>query len=91
MQRMFAEKIYGEKVITDDQGLIRMDDWEMRDDVQEEVNKLWNMISDETLEECTDIKGYQRDFSEIFGFDVDGVDYEADVDTSIGIPSIIAE
>lgn len=91
MQRMFAEKIYGEKVITDDQGLIRMDDWEMRDDVQEEVNKLWNMISDETLEECTDIKGYQRDFSEIFGFDVDGVDYEADVDPSIGIPSIIAE
>ena len=88
MQRLFAEKLYDGAVKTDEQGLIRMDDWEMREDIQAKVNELWEKISDETLEDCTDIKGYQSDFNEIFGFGVDGVDYDADVDISEGIESI---
>lgn len=88
MQRMFAEKLYGGSVVTDDQSLIRMDDWEMREDVQAKVTELWDKISDENLDECADIKGYQREFSEIFGFELDGVDYEADVDASVGIASL---
>lgn len=88
MQRLFAEKLYDGAVKTDEQGLIRMDDWEMREDIQAKVNELWEKISDETLADCTDIKGYQSDFNEIFGFSVDGVDYDADVDISEGIESI---
>lgn len=88
MQRMFAEKLCSGSVVTDDQSLIRMDDWEMREDVQAKVTELWDKISDENLEECADIKGYQREFSEIFGFELDGVDYEADVDPSVGIASL---
>ena len=88
MQRMFAEKLYSGSVVTDDRSLIRMDDWEMREDVHAKVTELWDKISDENLEECADIKGYQREFSEIFGFELDGVDYEADVDPSVGIASL---
>ena len=65
-----------------------MDDWEMRPEIQKEVSDLWDKINGDNLDECADIAGYQRDFSEIFGFDVDGVDYEADVDTAVGIESI---
>ena len=88
MQRLFAEKLYSGEVKTDEQGLIRMDDWEMREDIQSEVQKLWDGINDENLAEYADIKGYQHDFSEIFGFELDGVDYEADVDIAGGIESI---
>lgn len=89
MQRLFSKKVYGGGSIeTDSEGLIRMDDWEMRPEIQKEVSDLWDKINGDNLDECADIAGYQRDFSEIFGFDVDGVDYEADVDTAVGIESI---
>lgn len=88
MQRMFAEKIYGGEVKTDEDGLLRLDDWEMRPDVQEKVSEIWDKISTENLSECTDLEGYRKDFSRLFGFEAEGVDYEADVDTAIGINSI---
>lgn len=88
MQRLLSQKVYGEKVETDGEGLIRMDDWEMRPEIQAKVLELWEKISTENIDECADISGYQREFNQIFGFDIDGVDYEADVDTSVGIDSI---
>ena len=88
MQRMFAEKLYGGETKTDEEGLIRLDDWEMRPDVQEKVSEIWGNISTENLSGCADLEGYRRDFSRLFGFEADGVDYEADVDTAIGIDSI---
>ena len=89
MQRMFAEKLYGGSgAKTDDDGLLRLDDWEMRPDVQEKVSEIWNKISTENLAECTDLEGYRKDFSRLFGFEAEGVDYDADVDTSVGIASI---
>ena len=88
MQRLFAEKLYSGKIETDSEGLIRMDDWEMRPEIQEKVTALWNKINDDNLDECADIAGYQRDFCEIFGFDAADVDYDADVDTAVGIGSI---
>lgn len=88
MQRLFAEKIYGGGVKTDENGLIRMDDLEMRSDVQEKISKIWNSISSENISECADLEGYRTDFNKLFGFDEEGVDYEADSDTAIGIPSI---
>ena len=89
MYRMFAEKLYsGDGVKTDSSGLIRLDDWEMREDVQNKVSEIWNNISGENISECADLDGYRKDFSKLFGFDAEGVDYEAESDTAIGIASI---
>lgn len=88
MYRMFAEKLYGDSVKTDSEGLIRLDDWEMREDVQKKVMEIWQNISDENISENADLDGYRSDFSKLFGFESDGVDYEADCDTAIGIESI---
>lgn len=88
MYRMFAEKLYGGSVATDEEGLIRMDDWEMRGDVQNKISEIWNNISDDTIGECADLDGYRTDFNRLFGFDAEGVDYEADTDTAAGIESL---
>ncbi|MDE7302292.1 MAG: trans-2-enoyl-CoA reductase family protein [Oscillospiraceae bacterium] len=88
MQRMFAEKLYGGSVRTDDEGLVRMDDWEMRPDVQEKVSAAWEKIGSENLSEYSDLDGYRREFNMLFGFDAEGVDYEADTDIEVGIDSL---
>ena len=88
MYRMFAEKLYGDGVKTDTDGLIRLDDWEMREDVQKKVMDIWQNISDENISANADLDGYRSDFSKLFGFESDGVDYEADCDTAVGIESI---
>lgn len=88
MYRMFAEKFHGGGVVTDEEGLIRMDDWEMRGDVQNKISEIWNNISDDTIGECADLNGYRTDFNRLFGFDAEGVDYEADTDTAAGIESL---
>ena len=88
MYRMFAEKLYGDGVKTDNEGLIRLDDWEMREDVQKKVMDIWQNISDENISANADLDGYRSDFSKLFGFESDGVDYEADCDTAVGIESI---
>lgn len=88
MQRMFAEKIYGGEVKVDEEGLIRLDDWEMRDDVQAKVAEAWDKINAENLNELADIDGYNKDFIKLFGFEADGVDYEAETDTAMGIASL---
>lgn len=80
MQRMLHEKIYnGKGVITDAQHRIRVDDWEMRDDVQEEVVRMWKRITNDTLSTCADIEGFTREFYNIHGFMWDGIDYEKEV------------
>lgn len=88
MYRMFSEKLYGGAVKTDDDGLIRLDDREMREDVQKKVMEIWQNISDENISANADLDGYRSDFAKLFGFESDGVDYEADCDTAIGIESI---
>ncbi len=79
MQRLFAEISSG-KLNLDSEGRIRMDDLEMSPEVQEKVSKIWNSINQENFKSCADIDGYWKDFYELFGFGVDGVDYTADVE-----------
>ncbi|HEU4929397.1 MAG TPA: enoyl-ACP reductase FabV [Candidatus Krumholzibacteria bacterium] len=80
-QRMFATRLYaGTEKSVDDHGRFRLDDWEMRDDVQSEVDRTWPLITTENLSQLTDFKGYQEEFLRLFGFGIPGVDYEADVD-----------
>lgn len=80
MYRLFNEKLYVENPVVDDKGQFRLDDWEMREDVQTKVSEIWNVISDENLNDCADIDGYWKDFYQMFGFELDGVDYQADVE-----------
>ena len=88
IQRLFSERLYtGQEMLLDENGRIRIDDWEMRDDVQAEVSKLWETASSENLSEIGDLKGYSDDFYNLFGFKVDGVDYDADVNEMVKIPS----
>ena len=79
MQRLFAEISSG-KLNLDSEGRIRMDDLEMAPEVQEKVSEIWNSINQENFKSCADIDGYWKDFYELFGFGVDGVDYTADVE-----------
>ncbi len=89
IQRLYSQRLYtGNEVPTDANGRIRIDDWEMRDDVQEKVADLWTKATTETLPELGDLAGYKQDFLNLFGFGFDGVDYEADADEMINIPSI---
>ena len=86
IQRLFATRLYIDgEVVTDENGLIRLDDWEMREDVQQIVADLWPNVTSENLEEVTDLAGYQSDFLKLFGFGLPGVDYGADVDHLVGL------
>ena len=78
--RLYDERLYvnGETPV-DSEGRIRIDDLEMGADVQAEVSELWGQVSTETLHRVTDIVGYRKDFLQLHGFDVDGIDYGKDV------------
>jgi enoyl-[acyl-carrier protein] reductase/trans-2-enoyl-CoA reductase (NAD+) len=81
MYRMFTGRLCtGSPVPTDSEGRIRMDDREMRDDVQKEVAEAWNNISQETLERYADFKAYESEFLQLHGFGYPQIDYEKDVD-----------
>ena len=85
MERLFAERLYtGENasagnVPVDQENRIRVDDWEMQDDVQAEVDKFMAQVNNENIAEICDLEGYKHDFYATNGFDVAGVDYSADV------------
>lgn len=90
MYRLIHDRICKDTVPTDEEGLIRMDDYEMKPEVQQAVTDLWKKVSKDTINEIADIDGYWQDFYEIFGFRIPGVDYEADVDIQCAIPSLEA-
>ena len=90
IQRLFKDRLYtGAEVLTDEQGRIRVDDLEMRDDVQAQIAALWTEATTETLPEIGDLAGYKKDFLNLFGFDVAGVDYEADVNEMVEISGLV--
>ena len=89
IQRLYADRLYtGSEIPTDDKGRIRIDDWEMRTDVQEKIAKLWGESTTETLVEIGDLAGYKQDFLNLFGFGFEGVDYQADTNEMVMVPSI---
>ncbi len=90
MERLYSERLYtGSEVPVDEKGRIRIDDWEMRNDIQEKVAALWEKATTENLAEIGDLEGYRKDFYNLFGFDYPGVDYKADANEMVGIESII--
>ena len=89
IQRLYADRLYtGNEVPTDEKGRIRIDDWEMRADVQEKIAKLWLESTTESLVELGDLAGYKQDFLNLFGFGFEGVDYLADTNEMVKVSSI---
>lgn len=88
MWRLFSERLYNNvnlRTIVDEDGLIRLDDLEMRADVQQEVETLWNKVDSDNLHDISDIKGYLSDFYKLFGFGIDGLDYDQPVRTETAL------
>lgn len=83
MYRLFAELYQNGQPAVDEQGRLRVDDWEMREDVQQQVREVWTKITTETLPEFGDLEGYRQDFLRLFGFGFDEIDYEKDVNPDV--------
>jgi enoyl-[acyl-carrier protein] reductase/trans-2-enoyl-CoA reductase (NAD+) len=84
MYRLYSEKVYGAGgVLVQEDGMVHVDDWEMRQDVQSEVMEIWERIDTDSLLSLADTEGYWEDFYHMFGFKVEGVDYETEVPDSM--------
>ena len=89
IQRLFKDRLYsGNQIPVDDKGRVRIDDWEMREDIQAKVADLWIKASTDTLGELGDLEGYKSDFYNLFGFKVGEVDYTKDVNELVNVPSL---
>ncbi|MDT4332635.1 enoyl-ACP reductase FabV [Methylomonas sp. MS20] len=85
---LFRDSLYGAEPILDEVGRIRADLKELAPQVQDEVSELWSRIDNENINELTDFAGYKQDFLRLFGFEVDGVDYDADVNPEVPIVNL---
>lgn len=88
--RLYADRLYRQdgQVLVDAQGLIRIDDWEMREDVQQAVAELWSKVDDKNVATLTDFVGYRHEFYKLFGFEVEGIDYTQTQMVEVSIPSL---
>ena len=84
MRRLFTDFLCtGAPPKLDESRRLRLDDREMRPDVQADVAALWPKITTETLGTLSDFAGFQREFRGLFGFEVEGVDYEKPTETDL--------
>lgn len=91
MDRLFREYLYAaQPKAKDAEGYIRVDDLEMKPDVQAAIEKIWPTVTTENLQTLTDVDGYCDDFYRLFGFNLPGVDYTQPVNPAVDIPSLKA-
>ncbi|AEY01091.1 trans-2-enoyl-CoA reductase [Oceanimonas sp. GK1] len=84
IQRLFHDRLYsGQPAPVDEQNRLRLDDWELRDEVQNACREIWQQVQDDNIYQLTDYQGYKDEFLRLFGFGLDGVDYDADVETKV--------
>lgn len=89
IQRLFQDHFCAsEGPQVDEGGRIRIDDWEMREDVQSAVGQVWDQVTTENLDELGDFAGYQAEFLKLFGFGLTGVDYSLDTEPVRAMPSM---
>jgi enoyl-[acyl-carrier protein] reductase/trans-2-enoyl-CoA reductase (NAD+) len=86
---LFRQSLFGDSPIVDEEGRLRADSKELAPDIQQEVEALWGKVTTENLDELSDFVGYKREFLRLFGFEIDGVDYDADVETQILIEQMV--
>lgn len=90
IQRLFEQRLYtGGTISTDEKGRVRIDDWEMRPDVQAKVDELWKEADTEALTSIGDLAGYRSDFMNLFGFEVPGVTYGTEVDEMVQVSGLV--
>jgi len=89
LYRLYTECLYSADPRTDEEGRLRCDELELRDEVQAAVAAAWANISTENLTELTDFSGYKDEFLALFGFGIDGVDYLQDVATDVPIDNLV--
>ncbi|VAX76759.1 Enoyl-[acyl-carrier-protein] reductase [NADH] [Serratia symbiotica] len=88
-QRLFTSKLYSGRVpVTDEKHRLRLDDWELGENVQNSCRKIWSRINNRNLNELTDYQGYKTDFMRCFGFGMAGVDYSADLSSEVSFEVI---
>ncbi|MFC6877954.1 enoyl-ACP reductase FabV [Flavobacterium myungsuense] len=89
IQRLYQQRLFtGSTVPVDEKGRIRIDDWELDAEVQNEVSRLWAIATTDNLLEIGDLEGYRKDFYNLFGFGFEGVDYLADTNEMVNVDSI---
>jgi enoyl-[acyl-carrier protein] reductase/trans-2-enoyl-CoA reductase (NAD+) len=88
MDRLFRDRLYNGQPQPDEAGRIRVDDWEMKPAIQQLVDDRWKEVNTENFAQLGDFEGYQSSFLRLFGFGLDGVDYAADVDVHVRVPSL---
>ena len=86
---LFRDSLYNAAPQLDEQGRLRADRKELDPAVQDEVAQLWEQIDTDNLHQLSDFDGYRREFLQLFGFEVDGVDYDADVNPKVDIPNLV--
>ena len=86
---LFRESLYGSSPQLDDEGRLRADYLELRPEIQDKVEQLWDNINDDNLFELSDMDGYKHEFLKLFGFEIDGVDYDADVNPVVAINNLV--
>ncbi len=86
---LFTENLYGQSPRFDDGGHLFQNYKELEDGVQARVQTIWDTVDTDTIDELTDYVGYHNEFLKLFGFGVDGVDYEADVDATVEISHLV--
>lgn len=91
IQRLFKDRLFNRsgEIPVDEKGRIRIDDLEMRDDVQSEVAALWPQTTTESLPVISDIEGYKNEFFKLFGFKLKAVNYQEDVNEMVEIPGLV--
>ncbi|OZI51867.1 enoyl-ACP reductase FabV [Bordetella genomosp. 5] len=88
LDTLFRQGLYTDKPIQDEVGRLRADLKELEPEVQGTVTALWNQVQDDNIYQLTDFAGYKAEFLRLFGFGIDGVDYEADVDPDVKIANM---
>ena len=90
IQRLFKDRLYTNAAIpVDEKGRIRIDDLELRDDIQAKVAALWSEATTASLPSIGDLEGYKKDFYNLFGFKVDKVNYTEDVNEMVAIAGLV--
>ncbi|ACJ29960.1 Short-chain alcohol dehydrogenase [Shewanella piezotolerans WP3] len=86
INRMFSERLYkadGSAAEVDESNRLRLDDWELREEIQQHCRDMWPQVTSENLAELTDYREYKEEFLKLFGFGIEGIDYEQDVNPNV--------
>jgi len=89
VNRLFRDSLYGTAAGPDADGRLRADNLELNPEVQAEVAEIWEQINTDNLKTLSDFDGYRQEFLQLFGFEVDGVDYDADVNPEVPIAQVV--